>query len=86
MVGSIDRQLRAGRRLVGRGDAGELLDLAGASLLVQALGVAPLAGLEVGLDVDFVEPTLILIRPSWGTLRSAMSSLAMILIRDMMEA
>ena len=55
MVGGIDRQLRAGRRFVGRGDAGELLDLAGAGPLVQALGVAPLAGLEIGLDVDLVK-------------------------------
>ena len=43
------------RRLVGIGDAGELLDDAGAGLGVEALAVAALADLERGRDVDLEE-------------------------------
>lgn len=38
--------------LVGAADAGELLDLAGAGLLVEALGVAPLGDLEGHINID----------------------------------
>src|SRR6185295_20371659 len=54
----IDGQLGGVRRLIGRGDAGELRDLAAARLLVEALGVAPLAGVEIGMDVDLVKRVL----------------------------
>jgi hypothetical protein len=50
-----DRQLRVGRRLVRRGDPGELLDLAGARLLVEALHVALLADLDRAVDEDLDE-------------------------------
>lgn len=48
----LDGDFRAGRLLVGSADAGELLDLAGAGLLVEALGVALLSHLEGHIDVD----------------------------------
>lgn len=41
--------------LVGGGDAGEVLDLAGAGLLVEALGVALLGDLDGDVDVDLDE-------------------------------
>ena len=41
--------------LVGGADAGELLDLAGAGLLVEALGVALLGDLDGHVDVDLDE-------------------------------
>src|SRR3546814_4524089 len=50
--GGVDDEVWGDRRLVGGGDAGELGDLAGAGALVEALGVAPLAGRHVGLDVE----------------------------------
>ena len=50
-----DHDLRVVRGLVGVGDPGELLDLAGASLGVQALQVAPLALLQGGRDVHLAE-------------------------------
>ena len=48
-------QLGLGRRLVRRGDAGELLDLAGARLLVEPLHVALLADLDRAVDEDLDE-------------------------------
>src|SRR5690349_5828937 len=50
-----DDQLRLQRLLVGGGDAGELRDLTGAGLLVEALRVATLALLQRARDVDFHE-------------------------------
>src|SRR3546814_13822753 len=52
--GGVDDEVWGDRRLVGGGDAGELGDLAGAGAPVEALGVAPLAGRDVGLDVVLV--------------------------------
>src|SRR5258708_23242021 len=43
------------RRLVGRIDAGEVPELAGACLAVEALGIAPLAFGECGVDEEFHE-------------------------------
>ena len=61
----LDRQLVGGDdqigllgRLVGARDAGELGNLAGPGPSVEALGIADLAGLERGLDVDLVEGVL----------------------------
>src|SRR4029450_11421042 len=54
----IDGQLGRVRRLVRRGDAGELRAPAAAGLLVEALGVALFAGAEIGMDVDLVEGVL----------------------------
>src|SRR3546814_9232082 len=51
----VDRQLRFERRLVGRGNPGEVGDLAGAGPPVETLRVARLAGREIGLDEDLVE-------------------------------
>src|SRR5919108_3319612 len=51
----VDHQLRIRRRLVGVGDAGELLDLPGPGLRIEALDVAPLALLHRGLDVRLDE-------------------------------
>ena len=53
--GRVEHQLGSLRGLVGRRDAGELRDLAGAGLLVEALRVAPLAGLERRVDVHLDE-------------------------------
>ena len=55
LVLGLDHQLGVLRRLVGVGDAGELLDLAGAGLRVEALDVALLADLDRGLDVGLDE-------------------------------
>ena len=51
----VDHQLASLGRFVRRGNTREIRDLAGPRLLVQPLGVAPLAGREIGLDEDFVE-------------------------------
>ena len=51
----IEHQFRAQRRLVGRGDAGELRDLARRAPSVEALHVAPLAGLDARVDEDLDE-------------------------------
>src|SRR5215211_6406976 len=51
----VDHQLRLLGRLVGVGDARELLDLTGAGLGVEALDVALLADLDRGLDVRLDE-------------------------------
>ena len=51
----LDAELGVLRLLVGVGDAGELLDLAGAGLRVEALDVARLAVLERGGDEDLDE-------------------------------
>ncbi len=51
----VQGQVRARRRLVGRRDAGELLDLAGAGAAVELLGVAPLADVERRVDEDLEE-------------------------------
>src|SRR5919198_824718 len=51
----IDDELRAGRRLIRVGDAGELLDLAGERLLVQPFHIPRRAGLHRGFDVDLDE-------------------------------
>lgn len=48
----LDGDLGVGRLLVGGGDAGEVLDLAGPGLLVQALGVALLGDLDGDVDED----------------------------------
>lgn len=52
---AVDVDLRLLRGLVGRADAGELLDLAGASLLVEALGVALLSLLDGDVDENLDE-------------------------------
>ena len=64
------------RRLVGIGDAGELGDLAGPGLRVQALHVARLAVFERGRDVDLdevVDPAAHLVAHRRGTARSRRS-------------
>lgn len=48
----LDCDFRAGGLLVGCGYAGKVLDLAGAGLFVQTLGVALLGDLEGHVDVD----------------------------------
>ena len=50
-AGGVDADVRVGRLLVRRGDAGELGDLTAPGLGVEALAVAPLALLERGGDV-----------------------------------
>lgn len=51
----LDDDLGVLRGLVGGGDAGEVLDLAGAGLLVEALRVALLGDLDGDIDVDLDE-------------------------------
>src|SRR5436190_15857604 len=57
-VARMQDEVRGERRLVGVVDAGHALDLAGAGLRVQALGVAALALLERRVDehLDEVQP------------------------------
>src|SRR6266481_4784994 len=55
LAAGVDRQLGRQRRLVRSGDAGELLDLAGARLLVEAFHVALLTDLDRTLDVHLDE-------------------------------
>src|SRR5262249_53492804 len=59
--GGVDRQLGLLGRFVGVVDAGEVFQLAGAGLFVQALGVALLAGLDGRGDVDFAEGEVALV-------------------------
>src|SRR5208282_2960170 len=54
----VNRQLRAKRRFVGVVDAGEVLQLTCACFLVEALGVALLAGLDWRVEVNFEERQL----------------------------
>ena len=49
-------QFRAGRRFVGSGDTGEIVDFLGAGFGVKTLGVALLAHGERGVDEDLDEP------------------------------
>lgn len=51
----LDGDLGIERLLIGGGDAGEVLDLAKAGLLVEALGVTRLGHLEGHIDVDLDE-------------------------------
>src|SRR5918997_7055853 len=51
----LEDEVGGGGRLVGVGDAGELLDLPGESLLVEALDVPLGANLERGIDEDLDE-------------------------------
>ena len=51
----VDVELGRERLLVGIGDAGEALDLAGAGLLVEPLDVAALALLDGGAHMDLNE-------------------------------
>ena len=60
----LDDDLRVGRLLVGSGDAGEVLDLTGASLLVEALRVTLLGDLEGHVDVDLDERNGLVVRAS----------------------
>src|SRR6185437_3285856 len=55
LLPGVEYEFRRRRRFIGGGDAGELGDLAGARLAVEALGVARLADGERRGDVDFVE-------------------------------
>src|SRR6266404_5652811 len=55
LAAGVDLELGRERRLVRGGDAGELLDLAGARLLVEAFHVALLADLDRALDVHLDE-------------------------------
>jgi hypothetical protein len=52
---SLDGDLRVVRLFVGSRDTGEVLDLAGTSLLVEALGITLLGDLEGHVDVDLDE-------------------------------
>ena len=54
----VDHELGGLGLLIGRGDAGELLDLAGPRLLVETLGVAGFAGRDIGLHIDLMEGVL----------------------------
>src|SRR5260370_4014301 len=47
----VDDERGALWRLVGRGDAGELRDLARACAPIESLGIAPLAGLEIRSEI-----------------------------------
>lgn len=51
----LDGDFGLGGLLVGSGDAGKLLDLTGAGLLVETLGVALLGDLERHVDIDLDE-------------------------------
>src|SRR5690606_36941995 len=55
LAARVDHHLVLERRLVGRRDAGELGNLAGAGLLVETLHVARFAGLDARGDVHFDE-------------------------------
>lgn len=55
VLGSLDGDLRVQGRLIGGGDASELLDLASAGLLVETLGITLLGDLEGHVDVDLDE-------------------------------
>ena len=54
-VGGVEVDFRGVRWLVGGGDAGEALDLAGPRTFVEALGVAGFADFEGGVDEDLDE-------------------------------
>ena len=53
VVVCLDCDFRVRRGLVWRRDAGKLFDFTGASLFVQALGIALLSNLEGNVDKDF---------------------------------
>src|SRR5687768_13122744 len=55
----VDDELRRGQLLVGSADPGELRDLPGARLLVEALRVALLADLDGRVHVDLDEVALL---------------------------
>ena len=55
VLGRIDNQIGTGRRLVWRGNAREVGDLASTRLAVEALWIALLADSKIGLQVDRME-------------------------------
>ena len=54
-VERVENQFGIGRRLVGRIEPGEILQFAAPRLLIQPLGIAPLAGLQRRIDEYFDE-------------------------------
>src|SRR5690242_18107067 len=53
--GGVEAEVRVERRLIGRVDAGEMLDLAGAGLLVEALRIALFGDRQRSVDMDLDE-------------------------------